>query len=186
MRWIGTGEKNFPFTHNGKEYWYSRSIVCSIFVYVKCRGDWYIVAAQRGDNQTSPRAWNVPGGFLDHNETLDECALRELFEEVGLHIYKDPTLYKISENRGGKQHVIFSWYLNLGEVDELPKLSQEHNEPGETLAVEWIKVGDENKGKLWINGHNILIKKIFDDCINVSWLQKLHNHFHRRGIDVII
>lgn len=185
MRWIGTGEKNFAFIHNGKEYWYSRSIVCSIFVYVKYKGDWYIAVSQRGDNQTSPRTWNVPGGFLDHNETLDECALRELFEEVGIHIYKDPTLYKISENRGGKQHVIFSWYLNLGEVNELPELTQEHNEPGETLAVEWMKVGDEHT-RHWISGHNILLEDIYKNCINVSWWKRLRNHFHHRGTDVII
>ena len=185
MRWIGTGEKNFAFTHNGKEYWYSRSIVCSIFVYAKYKGDWYIAVAQRGDNQTSPRAWNVPGGFLDHNETLDECALRELFEEMGLYLYATPKLYKISENKGGKQHVIFSWYINMGEVKELPELSQEHNEPGETLAIEWMKVKDSHT-RHWINSHNVLMEKILKERINISWLQKLRDRFHPQGNNVII
>jgi phosphatase NudJ len=30
--------------------------------------------------------WQVPGGGLEPNESLSECAVREVFEETGLHI----------------------------------------------------------------------------------------------------
>src|SRR5262245_45914852 len=30
--------------------------------------------------------WQVPGGGLEQNESLSECAVREVFEETGLHI----------------------------------------------------------------------------------------------------
>ena len=31
-----------------------------------------------------PAAWDLPGGGRENDETPDECALRELFEEFGL------------------------------------------------------------------------------------------------------
>lgn len=33
-----------------------------------------------------PAAWDLPGGGRENNETPDECALRELFEEFGLRL----------------------------------------------------------------------------------------------------
>lgn len=163
--------KNFPFTRGGHEYWYSRSIVCTNFVFCQFAGHWYVLAAQRGYDCTNPALWNVPGGFLDHDETLKQCAERETFEETGLKT-TITKLYEIKDNpkSSAKQHVVFSYYTNLGKVKNLPSINSNYCELNEVLAVRWIPIDSIHKYK-WIKGHASKIEKIYKEIINppFSW-----------------
>jgi len=44
-----------------------------------------ILFAQR-KNSHGEDTWSVPGGHLEFNETIEECAKREVFEEAGIEI----------------------------------------------------------------------------------------------------
>ena len=39
--------------------------------------------------QSYHRHWGLPKGHLEKDETLEDCAIREAFEETGIHITKD-------------------------------------------------------------------------------------------------
>lgn len=93
-------------------------------------------------------AWALPGGFVDPQEGLEECALRELMEETGVsgvyieQLYtfgrpdRDPRERVISvayygltpvpavEPKAGSEAAQVGWF----EVDQLPELAFDHAE----------------------------------------------------------
>ena len=79
--------KNFSITKNGKEYWIARNVAVSCFVFTSIDGVWHVLANKRGDGTPDYQGyWNAPCGYLDFDETTSEAAMREVYEETGLHI----------------------------------------------------------------------------------------------------
>src|SRR5574344_2081861 len=89
-------KQNFSFTHDGKIFWYSRSMtgVSYVFCYDNKEKDWCIAANQRGPKASSEVGkYNAPCGYMDFNERIcytdpitnkKGTALRETFEENGI------------------------------------------------------------------------------------------------------
>lgn len=89
--------------------------------------------------------WAFPGGFMKMDETVGECALRELKEETGLDggtveqfytfsdVNRDPrervitvahyALVRLSEVKGGDDAVSARWF----SLDEIPSLAFDHD-----------------------------------------------------------
>lgn len=89
--------------------------------------------------------WAFPGGFMNPDESAEECALRELHEETGLtgayieqfHIFTDPkrdprervisiayyALVRIQEVKGGDDAASARWFA----LDEVPQLAFDHD-----------------------------------------------------------
>lgn len=56
-------------------------VVCGII-----EQDGLILATQRSNKMSLPLKWEFPGGKLEPGETLQECLLRELQEELGITV----------------------------------------------------------------------------------------------------
>jgi 8-oxo-dGTP diphosphatase len=52
-----------------------------------------LLVKRSDDSGAFPGCWAIPGGFLNADERLVECASRELFEETGIELTDENLLY---------------------------------------------------------------------------------------------
>ena len=179
---------NFSFEYNGKTYWYSRSVACSmyLFVYEKISHTWYILVSRRGPGCPSNIGkWNVPGGYLDFNETLEGAAKRECWEETGIKIEGEVKLANISTNPHSKaQNVVCSFYktIEVNNISDLTwRFSNIHNEQNEVSDIKLWKVSlffdfPDRMTDTFAFGHDKMIREIFKKRIQIpDWKRRLIN-----------
>ena len=66
-------------------YKYPRPAVTADCIVITREAEPKVLLIQRGD-EPFKGAWAFPGGFMDMDETTEQCAIRELEEETGLRI----------------------------------------------------------------------------------------------------
>lgn len=66
-------------------YKYPRPAVTSDCIVITREGDAKVLLIQRGD-EPYEGCWAFPGGFMNMDETTEQCARRELEEETGLKV----------------------------------------------------------------------------------------------------
>ena len=146
--------------------WFSRSMATAIFVYCKdADGDWCVLSSVRGEEAADFRGfWNCTCGYLDFDETMKDCAMRELYEETGLLIDEDIVkLIGIEDNpEANRQNVTarFAAFIEDAVTDDFT-FSKAHNEGEEVGEIKWIKLADVDN-YMWAFNHDKRIKEIFE------------------------
>lgn len=147
--------KNFPIEHEGKTYWVSRSIAAVCYVYTMVKGQLCVLANKRGPGVDKTGKWNCPSGFLDYDETLEECACREVFEETGVTIHPDELeLKEVDSNVTRKaQTVLVRYSVFLTELSRI-RLTNENAEENEVTEIQWIPVTKVNDYE-WVSDKHV-------------------------------
>lgn len=147
--------KNFPIEYEGKTYWMSRSIAAVCYVYTMVKGQLCVLANKRGPGVDKTGKWNCPSGFLDYDETLEECACREVFEETGVTIHPDQLeLKEVDSNVTRKaQNVLVRYSTFLMNASKI-RLTNENAEENEVTEVEWIPVTKVNDYE-WVSDKHV-------------------------------
>lgn len=130
--------------------WQSRSCVVVGHVHCVINDEIYILLGKRGTGKNKGK-YNVPCGYLDWSENIENGMYRELWEEAGLYIpdYQDKIIYKAtnipwdinSDPSVGLQNIIFHCGVVL-KLDTLPTLSLDNMEPNECESAEWIHINE--------------------------------------------
>lgn len=92
----------------------------------------------RRDGSHGAGTWSVPGGHLEFNETWEECAKREVMEEIGVEIANVTFLAATNDvflDEG--KHYITIWVTADWAANE-----PESKEPDKIAAVAWHTLND--------------------------------------------
>jgi ADP-ribose pyrophosphatase YjhB (NUDIX family) len=76
--------------------------------------------------QVGKRAWSLPGGRLEHGESLEQGVIREIYEETGLIVAVDKLLYICDVTSGKHIHITLLLSYISGEIT-LPDNSHDEN-----------------------------------------------------------
>jgi 8-oxo-dGTP pyrophosphatase MutT (NUDIX family) len=128
----------------GKVHWISRSVV--VVCLVTWRGNFLIV--RRGNQVIQTGKWCLPCGYLDYNESVEECAIREIWEESGIDIRQYPHELKLDYVNSNPDHtrnqdIGFHYIVEINS-DETPKIDLNVVDYNETTDVKWISLGELN------------------------------------------
>lgn len=151
--------------------WISRSVATCTTVAALVDNEFYLLVGVRGNmapDHIGKR--NLICGYLDYNETVEDCAIREIWEETGLNIltimqnekiihdgFKLPWRVGSKPNKGAQNVTLH--YTLIFEADELPRVSTENAEPGEIAKVQWMRLIDAKTSnpKDWAFNHHQLV-----------------------------
>ena len=178
---------NFPIKRNGKEYWVSRSMTISLYVFCKNENDeWCILASLRGPKvKFGANKWNVVCGFLDYGYTLEETAVKECYEETGVKINVDMLRHHGVNSSRVRGDVSARFSVVLTDTIKNHPTSISNCEEGEVSDAKWIPLSEIQNYNWWNKqGEKVLIvsQEIIDSYslstnkdyqLIVSSLQKL-------------
>ena len=127
-------------------YKYPRPSVTADCIVITKETNAKVLLIQRGDDPYKG-CWAFPGGFMNMDETTEQCAIRELEEETGLKVYDVLQVGAYSKvNRDPRGRTVTVAYLAVIDkpmpvvglddatkaewwpLSELPKLAFDHEE----------------------------------------------------------
>jgi len=151
---------NFPVIVDGREYWISRSIATVGFVFsVNEKQEPIVLITKRGKGTPNYQGyWCCPCGYLDYNETVKECCIREIKEETGV----DVSYTLIEDNLGynddpdeTRQDVTFR-FIFYSSTYFTQRFDTSNSEPDEVEEVKWIKLDEINNYQFAFNHENLI------------------------------
>lgn len=77
-----------------------------------------ILAVQRGPKSSHPWQWEFPGGKIHPDETVGECIVREIEEELNIRIEVLDQLFPVGFDYGSKQICLIPFVCKIvsGEI----------------------------------------------------------------------
>lgn len=116
--------------------------------------DGQLLLLQRAHGKAEGGAWGVPAGKLEGNETPEQGACRELFEETGIKIDPLTQLHSLGELYIRKPDVDYVYHVFKIQLSAKPAiaLSNEH------LDYKWASPSEFSKLPLMTGGHEAFQK----------------------------
>lgn len=168
--------KQITAVEDGEKYWVSqRAVGCGIFLFRKSdTGIEVCIIKRKGIVEELGGRWCCPCGYLDADETGEECASRELREETGIYIAPEAmSLVNVSTSpKEYGQHVCLEYAHLMTEADFIFNPEFAPTDKDEIDTVMWVNIRELGKYKLCFN-HT-------EKCMKI--IQKLLFHGIQSGL----
>lgn len=153
-------------------YDYARpAVTTDICLFTVVEDDLRILLVRRG-LEPFKGAWALPGGFLQENETLDQCAARELREETGVAGAHLEAFATFSEpKRDPRYRVVTAAYLALVPSDDHTLQSGSDAEDAEWHSMKRLPELAFDHREIIVAARSALVAKIDREPIAFSLLQ---------------
>lgn len=163
--------KNFSVKIQNKEFWISRSVACACFIFKEIDGNLYALIEKRGRGAAdSKHKWCCVCGYLDYDETCEECCKRESIEECGFSLNINRLKFmKVNSSPSENQQNVTLHYVYFADNNETFNVEKAvGGEKNEVEEVKWQLIGHVDKEKLSVNIFNIMaIDWAFDHEIRI-------------------
>lgn len=149
----------------GKTLYTGRYASVNLFFYCICNNECYLLATKRGDGAADKKnMWCVPCGYLEDDESGEEGALRELYEETHIDIrdsINNVFLGNVTTNPKycNNGNVQLNYYCVI-KTDTLPDVEDKFD-GNEVSKTEWVNVNKLEEDKVWCFHHNYIAEHIF-------------------------
>lgn len=124
------------FVCNQCQFTFYQNTAAAVMVAICCQDE--LLVATRARNP-GIGMWDLPGGFVDPNESLEEAVVRELYEELAFtvtgakYIFSNSNTYLYKDVEYKTCDAFF-----VVELDEKPTVQAQDD----VAAVEWVKLAD--------------------------------------------
>lgn len=137
--------KNFSIEIDDQIHWISRSVATCTFVF-RIVGDNLQVLVERRGNGAADEKGKLCAccGYLDYDETLPQCAVREIREETGFIADEEKLRFMgVNSDPSEKYQNVTVHYVYFANDDEDFDLKRAvGGEANEVAEVFWMQIGD--------------------------------------------
>ena len=134
-----------------------------------------VLLIKRGEHPFMNK-WALPGGFVKADESVEECALREIAEETNVTPKALMLFDQFSEpNRDPRGRIISNAFLSIISEDGLKLMGGD-----DAIDARWFEVSFDQSG----NGNYLLQLKCKDEVITSTLKEKV-SHFGKKEFDIV-
>lgn len=159
------------------KYWKEPAVPRHVIQMLVVDKNYRVLIMHRSNNVRSARnVWSIPTGEHEIGETIQSCAIRELYEEYGLKGTSILLLHQYENIAGDEQPPHYHWVLSIYAVSVEDVRAAINREPDKHDLMKFVDIEKELMQPEFFSEHKFhsSLHDIFKENI-YEWYQRIYN-----------